>query len=113
MSEITKQLNKAPPNVILTSGRSQIVNPTMAAFKIRTKIPIVRKIRGNAKIVKIGFTKVLTREKIKPAAAYIQRVSAPGITEPNHVIHIHIATLDMSQRSKNKAICRLIIACLL
>lgn len=109
MREIIKQLRTVPQKVMLTSGSSQMVRPTMAAFKMRTKMPMVTKMSGNAKMVAMGLTMALTREKMRPAEMYSHGVSAPGVTEPNHLMHTHIAVLEMSQRNKNNRICFLTI----
>ena len=68
MKEIKRQLPIAPQKDIVTPGISKIVRPTIAAFTIKVNKPKVIKIRGNAKIVAIGLTTVLTKEKIRPAA---------------------------------------------
>ncbi len=72
ITEMIRQLPTAPQNEIYTSGISQIVKPTMAAFTRIVNSPKVKKIAGKAKIVASGFTNEFTNEKIKPAAAYIQ-----------------------------------------
>ena len=68
INEINRQLQIAPPKVICTSGKIQIVKPTIAAFTRTVKSPSVRKINGNEIIVAIGLITVLITEKIKPAA---------------------------------------------
>lgn len=68
MKEIKRQLPIAPQKPIVTPGSIRTVSPTIAAFTIKVKRPKVKNINGNAKIVTIGFTTVLTSEKISPAA---------------------------------------------
>jgi hypothetical protein len=67
MREIIRQLKTVPQKVIWTSGRSQMVRATMRAFKIRTKMPIVIKMSGRAKMVAMGLTMVFTKENKRPA----------------------------------------------
>ncbi len=67
MQEIKRQLQIAPPKVIVTPGISNIVKPTIAALTITVNNPKVKNISGKDIIFAIGFTIELTSENIKPA----------------------------------------------
>ena len=67
MQEIKRQLQIAPPKVIVTPGISNIVKPTIAALMITVNNPKVKNISGKDIIFAIGFTIELTSENIKPA----------------------------------------------
>ena len=67
MQEIKRQLQIAPPKVIVTPGISNIVKPTIATLMITVNNPKVKNISGKDIIFAIGFTIELTSENIKPA----------------------------------------------
>ena len=67
IQEIKRQLQIAPPKVIVTPGISNIVKPTIAALTIIVNNPKVKNISGKDIIFAIGFTIELTSENIKPA----------------------------------------------
>jgi hypothetical protein len=62
-----KLVKTAPQKVMWTLGTKAIVRATMAALIMIVKRPMVSKINGKDKIVAIGFTIALTREKTTPA----------------------------------------------